>query len=82
MSFNKFEYFSDEELLVLTNCLVGECAMYMDMADDGVAHAEKVISVIVSMSEDLLVEVKARRAIVGAELDQLLAELTDIDTET
>lgn len=79
MSFNKFESFSDEELLVLTNCLVGECAMYMDMADDGVAHAEKVISVIVSMSEDLLVEVKTRRAVVGAELDQLLKKLTDTE---
>jgi len=79
VSFNKFEHFSDEELLVLTNSLVGECAMYMDMADDGVGHAQAIIDVIVSMSEDLLVEVKTRRAVVGAELDQMLAELTDTE---
>lgn len=77
MSFNKFEHFSNTELVVLATSLSSECLMYRNMAEDGDPNADEVIDIIVSMSEELLVEVKTRRAVMGAEIDQLIAEIND-----
>jgi hypothetical protein len=76
---NKFDSFSNDELVILANSLVGEAGMYRDMFSDGISHASGVLDTITSLSEDLLVEIGNRKAVALAEIDQINAELNNDD---
>lgn len=72
---NKFEHFSSEELLVVAKSLVGEAAMYRDMVEDNVEGAEDALLIITNVAVEMLEEIADRRAVLRAEMDQLLMEL-------
>ena len=76
---NKFESFSDDEVIVLANSLAGECRVYKGLFGEGVVGSGEVLNTITNMGEELLLEIKVRKAVVLAELDQLLESLNDSD---